>query len=75
MNNETTTAPALVKLTREQKMKAYAKDLRKAGLGTVAQIIALHKRFKSAERSEIIGLGYNKNTAHRQIHEYETAKG
>lgn len=77
LTTETTTAAKTApvkKLSRTARLKKYMRELDKKGMGTVAQIIALHK--KGAKRSELINeFGYNKNTVHRQVHEYELSKG
>jgi hypothetical protein len=57
--------------TRKARAKAIISKVKSNGV--VAQIIALRKA--KFERREIIDLGFNKNTVHRQVHEFEMAKG
>ncbi len=63
--------PKSARKTRKQRARAIISKARKAEAGIIGQILALYK--KGFERKEIIDLGYNKNTVHRQVHEFETA--
>lgn len=53
--------------SRPSRAKKLVKDMNKKGLGKVDQIVKLAK--KHFTRQEIIELGFNKNTVHRQVRE------
>lgn len=55
------------KVSRESRLKQFAKSFEKEGMGKVEQIVRLAK--KNFTRAEIIEAGFNKNTVHRQVRE------
>lgn len=55
--------------TSKSAIVASAKKALKSGEGMVAAIKDLHK--KGFENSEIINLGFNKNTVYRQVREFK----